>query len=69
MRRRSCRTDNDCSEVQRCGWDSYCEAVPRDTNASVPDEAQDEEELEAAVRNVRQRYRKTASSASSRVTR
>ena len=67
VRRRSCRTDNDCSEVQRCGWDAYCEMNPRDTNASAPEEGQ-EEELEAAVRNVRQRYRKTASSGASRIT-
>jgi hypothetical protein len=70
VRRRSCRTDNDCSELQRCGWDAYCETPPRATNASTPPtEEQEEEELEAAVRNVRQRYRKTASSAASRVTR
>jgi hypothetical protein len=63
MRRRSCRSNDDCGESQRCGWDAYCEAGPRDPAASTPIEEQEEEELEAAVRSVRRRYSKTASAA------
>ena len=62
--RRSCRTDSDCGESRRCGWDAYCESA-REPNASwrTPDDDGEieDDELEAAVRNVRLRYRKTAS--------
>jgi hypothetical protein len=63
MRRKSCRSDADCSESQRCNWDAYCESA-RELNgtSSMPDGEVEEDELEAAVRNVRLRYRKTASS-------
>lgn len=59
MRRRSCRADSDCGEKQRCGWDAYCESA-RGPNASMLDGELEEDELEAAVRNVKNRYRKTA---------
>jgi hypothetical protein len=60
MRRHSCRADSDCGESQRCGWDAYCESA-RGPNASMLDGEIEEDELEAAVRNVKNRYRKTAS--------
>ena len=68
MRRTTCRRDRDCKESQHCGWDGYCDAAEHDVIIPSTGEG-DEEELEAAVRNVKQRYRKTASSSSSRVTR
>ena len=69
MRRKTCRADRECEGALRCGWDGYCQASasPEDTIPASQDS--EEEELEAAVRNVRQRYRKTASSSPSRVTR
>lgn len=60
MRRRSCRSNDDCGETQRCGWDAYCESRPRDPSTSAPSGEQEEEELEAAVRSVQKRYTKTA---------
>jgi hypothetical protein len=60
MRRRSCRSDNDCSASQRCNWDAYCESAPRESSAGVMSEEQEEEELEAAVRSIKKRYGKTA---------
>jgi hypothetical protein len=64
--RHACRADKDCGEGRHCGWDGYCNAVSREQDMSLPSEEQYEEELEAAVRSVRQRYRKTASSAAPR---
>jgi hypothetical protein len=67
--RKTCRTDRDCSGGLHCSWDNYCEApAPHEEIIPVTGES-DEEELEAAVRTIRQRYRKTASSSSSRSTR
>ncbi|MDB4933489.1 MAG: hypothetical protein JWP87_461 [Labilithrix sp.] len=62
MRRKSCRTDRDCAGKQRCGWDAYCEAPARDSSADGFSEEAEQEELEAAVRSIRKRYGKTASS-------
>lgn len=69
MRRHACRSDRECGgEGLRCGWDGYCDAAPRDEIIPAGGES-DEEELEAAVRSVKQRYRRTASSSSPRSTR
>lgn len=58
VRRQACRTDRDCTSDRGCGWDGYCEAPS--TDASLMSVDPEEEELEAAVRSVRNRYRKTA---------
>ena len=69
MRRKTCRADRECDGALRCGWDGYCEASSSKEDAIPAAEGGEEEELEAAVRSVRQRYRKTATSSPSRVTR
>lgn len=61
VRRHSCHTERDCAGGVRCGWDGYCEAPARDDVSLKAEDTGDEEDLEAAVRSVRQRYRKTAS--------
>jgi hypothetical protein len=65
VRRRACRTGRECSDGQRCGWDGYCESVAASDGALGRDDDSfdDAQELEAAVRSVRQRIRKTASAA------
>ncbi len=65
MKRNACRADRDCSDERACGWDGYCEAPGAGAGADADatrTTAPDEEELEAAVRKVRNRYRKTAAS-------
>lgn len=68
VRRHSCRSERDCSEGQRCGWDGYCDAPSLQDTALGTDsesggDATEEPDLEAAVRSVSARIRKTASAA------
>lgn len=65
MKRHACHAEHDCGEGVRCGWDGYCEAPARG-DISISTDQGDAEDLEAAVRSVRQRYRKTASSSPAR---
>lgn len=60
VQRSGCRMDSECAVGQRCNWDGYCATDSADPAPAV--EQSEEEELEAAVRSVRQRYRRTASS-------
>jgi len=69
VRRTTCRSDRECGETQRCGWDGYCDAASHEEDVIPASGENEEDELEAAVRNVKQRYRKTASSAPTRATR
>lgn len=57
--RKTCRSDRDCSDHVRCAWDGYCGAPSSEATTTV--EGTEEEQLAAAVRAVRSRYRKTSS--------
>ena len=57
--RKACRFDRDCSDGGRCAWDGYCGPA---TDVIAPVGGTDEEQLAAAVRAVRNRYRKSSSS-------
>lgn len=60
--RTACRTDRDCKkEGDLCAWDGYCGSPSGEVNASAG--GTEEEQLAAAVRAVRQRYKKNASPA------
>jgi hypothetical protein len=59
VQRASCRSYRDCAEGQLCDWDGYCQAGASESGG----DEHEEEELEAAVRSVRKRYGKMASSA------
>ena len=61
MKRKACRSDEDCGE-KKCAWDGYCGPASLEITQSG-DEDSEEEQLETAVRWVKQRYRKTASNA------
>ncbi|MBX3189593.1 MAG: hypothetical protein KF819_21385 [Labilithrix sp.] len=56
--RRACRSNRDCGESIACAWDGYCGAPSREAPAVVRET--EEEELEAAVRSISRKYRKTA---------
>lgn len=57
--RRTCRSDRDCNDRDHCAWDGYCSSPSREGMPAV--EGTEEEQLAAAVRAVRSRYRKTSS--------
>ncbi len=63
VKRKACESDADCGE-KRCAWDGYCGPASLEI-AQNGDEDSEEEQLETAVRWVKQRYRKTASASSS----
>lgn len=60
MHRQSCRRDRDCGDSGRCAWDGYCGSPSGEANATTHDS--EEDDLEAAVRVVSNKYRKNASS-------
>jgi hypothetical protein len=55
--RRACRSDRDCREHESCAWDNYCGSPSVDV---APIDGTEEEQLAAAVRAVRNRYRKAS---------
>lgn len=57
--RRACRSDRDCKENDLCAWDGYCGSP---SNELTVQQGTEEEQLAAAVRDVRARYRKAGSS-------
>jgi hypothetical protein len=58
VRRRACRTDEQCKEGEHCAWDGYC-GSPSAEIESGPGES-DDEQLETAVRSLKSRYKRTA---------
>ncbi len=61
--RRACRSDHDCEERQPCAWDGYCGHPSAETMMAVVD-GTEEEQLAAAVRAIRNRYRKASATQS-----
>lgn len=60
FQRRACRSDRDCKDSDLCAWDGYCGVPSGEVMMSV--EGTEEEQLAAAVRAVRKRYRKAGAS-------
>lgn len=60
VRRRACASDGDCKEGVRCAWDGYCGAPSDSADPSAVTNLTEDEELEAAIRAVTSRYRRTA---------
>ncbi len=58
VRRRACRTDAQCDDDQHCAWDGHCGSPSAEIDAT-PGET-DDEQIEAAVRSLKQRYKRTA---------
>jgi len=58
--RRACRTARDCNDGDRCAWDGYC-GPPYATELTKSVDGTEEEQLAAAVRAIRDRYRKSSS--------
>jgi hypothetical protein len=56
--RKACHADRDCNDPDRCAWDGYCGAPSIDPTTAT--EGTEEEQLAAAVRSVRRRYRKAS---------
>lgn len=61
VQRPACVQDDDCPSGRRCAWDGYCAVPPQPPGVRFMSE---EESLAAAVRDVKSRYRKTASAGS-----
>jgi len=63
MKRKACHSDEECGE-KRCAWDGYCGSASLEIAQSGQDS--EEEQLETAVRWVKQKYGKTASASGTR---
>jgi hypothetical protein len=59
VKRRACRTSEQCPEGLSCAWDGYCGSASAEIEP-LADES-DEEQLAHAVRTVKERFKKTAS--------
>lgn len=58
--RRACRSDRDCKENDHCAWDGYCGSPSGEVLTSGAEEQSEEGQLAAAVRAVKNRYRKVS---------
>ena len=60
VKRGACAVDDDCKHGDRCAWDGYCGSPNANSDPSAVTNLSEEEQLEAAIRAVSQRYRKMA---------
>lgn len=57
MHRRECTSSRDCAENEACAWDGYCGAPSANPDPTAVENLSDEQQLEIAIRTVKQRYR------------
>ena len=73
VRRHACRSNDDCGDGVSCAWDGYCGSpsggLASEIIAPTPHDASDEEQLDAAVKAVKKKYRNTAAATPKRATR
>lgn len=57
VQRKECSSTRDCGEGEACAWDGYCGAPSANPDPTAVENLSDEQQLEIAIRTVRQRYR------------
>ena len=57
MHRKACSSSRDCADDEPCAWDGYCGAPSANPDPTAVENLSEEQQLEIAIRTVRQRYR------------